>query len=216
MIALPPPVLAVPVSRSNTVGTQTAATVSTQTTAMPTTTIEASSSRVPPAITGSRSSQQISPNGQSLRGTPRTQAEVQMRLQALSQSAPTSPYQGSNGSSHFNSNVMFQTQSKIEAQQISLQSQQQQQYMQLMEQLEQQRRATEASEQRAQYWQQVAHTEQLKISHTLVIKHSESGDDNDSSSKVRSLHMIDKIDNIDTIFYRALFQVKLIFTTFFT
>ena len=178
VISLPPPPV---MNRLTTIGTQTAATVSTQTTATPTTTIEPSSSRPPPSMTFPRQSQPPSVSGQSQRGTPRTQAEVQMRLQAFSHSAPSSPYQSSVGSQHYNSNTMFQTQSKIEAQQISLQSQQQQQYIQLMEQLEQQRRATEASEQRAQYWQQVAHTEQLKVSHTLVIKHSESGEEHESS-----------------------------------
>jgi Kinesin motor domain len=92
--------------------------------------------------------------------TPRSHAEVQMRLQTYSN--PVGAISSEDSSILQHSSVVNMTQSKIEAQQMHLHTQQQQQFQQLMEQLDQQRRATEASEQRAQYWQHVAHTEQTK------------------------------------------------------
>lgn len=99
--------------------------------------------------------------------TPRSHAEVQMRLQTYSN--PGSAISSQQTSVLQNSSVVNTTQNKIEAQQMHLHTQQQQQFQQLMEQLDQQRRATEASEQRAQYWQHVAHTEQTKGSPVVGI-----------------------------------------------
>lgn len=140
------------------------------------------------------------------RGGTRSHAEVQMRLQAFSntqtpvsaQHTNTHPSISGNGSSSSSSSSSLINsssnnsssgsvngmQGKIEGSKSHLQSQQQLQFHQLMEQLEQQNRATEASEKRAQYWQHVAHVEQSKAASLSVTSNNSHSNHTSSNTNI--------------------------------